>query len=249
MNRFHKTCALIAFMLGGLTLAGCNGARDTALDMVGKNGEKGFMIKQLTRGDRTRNYGLFVPLNYNAANKYPIIIFLHGVGEGAGMGEGDELDAVAKAYPGADLTRVSLTGLSTGGYGTWAIGSKYKNRFAALVPMGSSESCFDQAPNLVNMPIRCYHNNGDIFAAMWNDEVMVEKIRSLGGKAEMFKTNGPGHDCWEIAYGETDLFAWLEQQRRPSTAAAETPIPAKSSSAAPAPAVIHTNVAAVVTPY
>jgi len=287
MNRLLKACAVMAFMVGGLALGGCNGARDTALDMVGKNGDKGFMIKQLVRGDRTRNYGLFVPLNYNSANKYPVIIFLHGVGEGGNDAHANlrvgmapfvadqaatfnfvvifpqsdngqwgpdsenatdamaELDAVGKMYPGADMTRVSLTGLSTGGYGTWAIGSKYKNRFAALVPMGSSDSCFSQAPNLVDMPIRCYHNNGDIFAAMWNDEVMVEKIRSLGGKAEMFKTDGPGHDCWEIAYGQTDLFQWLQQQRRPMAAAARSAAPV-SMAASPAPAAIHANVAAAV---
>ena len=283
MNRLLKLCMLIAFVLGGLALGGCNGARDTALDMVGKNGDKGFMIKQLTRGDRVRNYGLFVPLNYNNNNKYPVIIFLHGVGEGGNDAHANlrvgmapfvadqaatfnfivifpqsdngqwgpdsenatdamaELDAVAKMYPGADMDRVSLTGLSTGGYGTWAIGSKYKTRFAALVPMGSSDSCFSQAANLVDMPIRCYHNNGDIFAAMWNDDVMVERIKSLGGKAEMFKTDGPGHDCWEIAYGQTDLFQWLQQQRRHTMASTGGIGPTSA-----APAVIHANVAAAV---
>jgi len=124
-----------------------------------------------------------------------------------------ELDEVSKMYP-VDADRVCLTGLSTGGYGTWAIGSKYKDRFAALVPMGSSDNAFDQAPNLVKMPIRSYHNNGDPFAAMWNDDVMCQKINTLGGHAEMNKTDGPGHDCWDIAYGQTDLLSWLQQQRR-----------------------------------
>jgi predicted peptidase len=261
--------------------------------MLGKNGDKGFMVKELARGDRTRKYGLFIPLHYSATTKYPVIIFLHGVGEGgsdcrANMRVGmapfvadqadrfnfivifpqsssgqwgpdsdnamdviAELDAVAKAYPGADMDRVSLTGLSTGGYGTWAIGSKFKNRFAALVPMGSSASCFNEAPNLVDMPIRSYHNNGDPFAMMWNDEIMVEKIRSLGGKAEMFKTNGPGHDCWEIAYGETDLFQWLMQQRRrPTAVGTAAPVSAPAPTAATPMATVHTNAAALVnTPY
>ena len=68
---------------------------------------------------------------------------------------------------------------------------------------------------------------------MWNDDVMVSKVNSLGGHAEMFKTDGPGHDCWEIAYGETDLFPWLQQQRRHSTAS--TPASGRPSSMAPAP--------------
>lgn len=266
MNHLLKHSLAAALLLTGVSvMSACNGARDTALNMIGQNGDKGFMIKTLVRGDRTRKYGLFVPLSYTkgSAAKYPTIIFLHGVGEGGsdcqsnlrvGMApfvadqissfsfivifpQSDsgqwgpdsenandviaELDEVSKMYP-VDQDRVSLTGLSTGGYGTWAIGAKYRDRFAALVPMGSSDNAFGEAPNLVNMPIRSYHNNGDIFAAMWNDDVMVDKVNSRGGHAEMFKTNGPGHDCWEIAYGETDLFPWLQQQRRHATASIPT---------------------------
>jgi len=292
MNRLVKLCLVAAFALVGLSLGGCNGARDTALNMVGQNGDKGFMIKEITRGTRTRKYGLFVPLNYTqgTTTKYPCIIFLHGVGEGGndchanlrvGMApfvadqaatfnfivifpqsdsghwdpDGEnatdaiaELDAVAKMYP-VDLDRVSLTGLSTGGYGTWAIGAKYHDRFAALVPMGSSASDTDLAAKLVDMPIRVYHNNGDIFAAMWNDTTMVDKIQTLGGKAEMNKTDGPGHDCWEIAYGETDLFTWLAQQRRHATATPHSAAPAALQPMASKPALpeIRTNVGAAVT--
>jgi predicted peptidase len=251
-------------------IPGCNGARDTALQTINA-GPRGFMIKELVRGDRHRKYGLFVPAAYNpnGSTKFPVIIFLHGLGEGGSdshanlrvglapfvadqastfnficifpqsdSGSWDEnsenatdviacLDEVTKQYP-VDTDRVSLTGLSTGGYGTWAIGAKYKERFAALVPMGSSAADFKDAERLVDMPIRCYHNNGDMFAAMWNDDVMVNKIKTLGGKAEMFKTDGPGHDCWEIAYGETDMFSWLAQQSRAARGAA----PRRSSSAA-----------------
>jgi hypothetical protein len=70
---------------------------------------------------------------------------------------------------------------------------------------------------------------------------MVERIKSLGGKAEMFKTDGPGHDCWEIAYGQTDLFQWLQQQRRRPMASVRS-----GAGTSAAPAVIHANVAAAV---
>jgi predicted peptidase len=301
MTRLVKYSLALAVSIASFALSACNGASDRALDMLGKNGDKGFSYHEITRGSRTRKYATFVPLNYSNNNKYPVIIFLHGVGEGGdscranltvGMApfvadqaatfnfivifpqsdsghwdpDGEnandviaELDAVAKMYPGADMNRVSLTGLSTGGYGTWAIGAKYSNRFAALIPMGSSATCTDEASKLVNMPIRSYHNNGDIMAAMWNDEMMVDKINSLGGHATLFKTNGPGHDCWEIAYGETDLFAWLAQQQRPAGARGAAPAvtPAapvarttSTSTSVSNAAPIRTNSAAVAnTPY
>jgi predicted peptidase len=251
-------CLLVT---GFLSLVGCNGARDTAISMLEKDRPKGFMIETINNSGRERKYGMFVPLSYDPKIKYPVIIFLHGLGEGGNdskanlkvglapfvadragdfpfivlfpqspngsWGEDSEqasdviaiLDEVSRKYS-VDQDRVSLTGLSTGGYGTWAIGAKHKDRFAALVPMGSSASATKYCEQLVNMPIRSYHNNGDWAAAMWNDTSMVDRINMLGGHAEMFKTDGSGHNCWEIAYGETDMLEWLLTQRRRPMAAA-----------------------------
>jgi predicted peptidase len=262
-----------AVVVGGFsTLTGCNGARDTALSTL-NSGPKGFMHKKLVRGNRTRTYALFVPVNYNPNTKYPVIIFLHGVGEGGNdaksnlrvglapfvadrMGnfpficifpqsesgnwnENSEaaadviacLDDAAKNYS-IDQDRVSLTGLSTGGYGTYAIGAKYKDRFAALVPMGSNGAPTSAAGDLVNIPLRAYCNGGDMFGAFGgNDRGMVDRIKTLGGKsAEFTQTNGEGHNCWEGVYGSGELFGWLLQQRRRGAAAVPGATPVRSSS-------------------
>jgi predicted peptidase len=270
MTRFFTTSLLVAALLGGVAvLPGCNGANDNALNAVDTSGQKGFMIKTLVRGDRVRKYGLFVPTTYSPNSRYPVIIFLHGMGEGGSdahanlrvglapfvaarmsefpficifpqseTGGWDEnspqaqdvifaLDDVSKQYS-VDQDRVSLTGLSTGGYGTWAIGAKYKNRFAALVPMGSSSSPEQYADQLVDMPIWSFHNTGDMFAGSWNDSGMCAKINTLGGHAKFTPYPLAGHDCWETAYGDGELFAWLITQRRHGTAAA--PVSGRSTS-------------------
>src|SRR3954469_21658256 len=80
MKRFLMHALAAAVLLAGaVALPACNGARDTAVNLLNK-GPKGFMHKTLVSGDRSRNYGLFIP-NVNNT-KYPVIIFLHGVGEG-----------------------------------------------------------------------------------------------------------------------------------------------------------------------
>jgi len=264
MNRFATGLgvSLLVAWLGAL--AGCNGATDIAVDRVGQDGNKGFMVKTVQRGAWTRKYGLFVPLSYTgggpgAAQKYPVIIFLHGVGEGAGMGAGNlkqmtvglgpavarkaeefqfivifpqssggwdpdseyvadmfaALDQVSKEYR-VDNDRVILTGLSTGGAGTWEIGAKYHDRFAALVPMGSNGSKSSDAANLTDMPVRAYCSAaGDIFAG-WNDQSMVNRIKKLNpnAPAQFIATPTMGHDCWENVYGGYELFTWMQQQRR-----------------------------------
>src|SRR5271170_7182657 len=76
-----RTLGACLMLAGLMTLGGCNGARSDALNAV-HDGPTGFMIKTLVRGDRTRKYGLFVPLTYDPNKSYPVIIFLHGLGEG-----------------------------------------------------------------------------------------------------------------------------------------------------------------------
>ena len=262
MFRALRHSAAVVMALACAALAACNGASEIARESIGKHGDRGFMYKTLVRGDHVRKYGLFIPLGYNPANKYPVIIFLQGIGEGQGMGQGDgknltvglgpfvaaqessfpficifpqssggwdpnssyaedvitALDDVTKTYS-VDVDRVSLTGLSTGGYGTYAIGAKYHDRFAALVPMGSNGSDLADADKLTHVAVRAYCSaSGDIFAGS-NDRNMVAKIKALGGNAEFIETPTSGHDCWEYVYGSGELFAWLQHQRRAHTTA------------------------------
>jgi predicted peptidase len=255
------------------SLVGCNGASEAARQAIGKDGDKGFNYAKLTRGNHTRKYGLFVPLAYDPAKKYPVIIFLQGVGEGNGVGEGDgknltvglgpfvadrkssfeficifpqssggwdpnseyaedvitALDDVSKKYS-VDQDRVTLTGLSTGGYGTYAIAAKYPERFAAIVAMGSNGKAINEAGKLTKLSVRAYcSESGDIFAGS-NDKDMVDKINELGGRAEFISTPTSGHNCWEYVYGSGDLFQWMSAQRRaaaPKTTSTPT-TPAKA---------------------
>lgn len=266
MNRLLKCTLAPALLVAGLFLGGCNGASNRALDMVGKDGEKvGFNFRTLTRGDHVRKYGVFVPVRYNPAEKYPVIIFLQGVGEGAGLGQGDgknmtvglgpfvglskdtfpfivlfvqssggwsandeyaqdvltALDDASKAYS-IDQDRVTLTGLSTGGYGTYVIGAKYAERFAALVPMGSNGADTSIAGRLTKVAVRAYcSESGDVFAGD-NDQRMVRAINALGGRAEFIQTPTSGHNCWEHVYGGGELFKWLQAQRRYGTGSSPT---------------------------
>jgi predicted peptidase len=126
----------------------------------------------------------------------------------------DALDDIASKYS-IDLDRVFLTGLSTGGYGTYAIAAGNPTRFAALVPMGTSSSPLAYASQLTRIPIRAYcSQSGDILAGT-NDNDMVTRINQLGGHAQFIQTPTNGHDCWEYVYGHSDLFDWLQQQHRP----------------------------------
>jgi predicted peptidase len=110
-----------------------------------------------------------------------------------------------------DRKRVIVTGLSTGGLGTWMMGAKYPDRIAAIVPM-AAEADEDLAPRLVNMPIWAFHNAGDILPMAGATKGMIKAIKRAGGKPKMSIYGAPGHNCWNRAYSEKELFTWLKQQ-------------------------------------
>jgi len=161
------------------------------------------------------------------------------------------LDDVSKKYS-VDQDRVCLTGLSTGGYGTYAIGAQYIDRFAALAPMGSNGDYNDVA-RLKNIPIYAIANSGDILA---HDRGMIERIQAAGNhNAKYEEYDAGGHDCWERAYSEGTLFRWLLNQRRTRPAAAaptaSTPVASAQPVVAPAPvavAPVRANVPAAAMP-
>jgi predicted peptidase len=249
---------LIALLLACAALPACsNGATDQARSSITKNAKTGFKYAKIHRGTRVRKYGLFIPLHYDPETKYPVLIFLHGIGEGCGFGEGDgkqltvglgpavmarrdsfpficifpqsdgewdanseyatdvinALDDVSKKYS-VDPDRVFLTGTSTGGYGTYAIGARFNRRFAALVPMATNALAADVVDRLVRIPVRAYcSENGDSFAGV-NDRSMVGRINARGGQAEFIATPTTGHNCWDYVYADRDLYRWLENQSR-----------------------------------
>lgn len=246
-------CFLPLLTLALLTLTACNGARNTALQPSNAPTGTGFITKTLQQSDHSRLYAVFIPHTYNPNEKYPVIVFLHGIGEAGSdcrsnlrvglapfiadnsanfkfivifpqsTGGWDEnssaatdviatLDQVQKDYS-IDPDRVILTGLSTGGYGTWAIGAKYKNRFAALVPMCAYSNDKD-VPNLLDIPVWCFHNTGDPFVLAAGSSRMCKKISERGGNAKYTEYGALGHDCWDAAYANPELFAWMMTQRR-----------------------------------
>lgn len=121
--------------------------------------------------------------------------------------------AAAQAKYRIDPKRIYLTGMSTGGYGTWAIGARHADRFAALVPLcGYSGEAF--APQLTQMPIWAFHNSVDPFVFSSSTKATVNQINKLGGHAKMTIYNAIGHDCWSSVYGDDALWSWIAQQHK-----------------------------------
>ena len=123
------------------------------------------------------------------------------------------LDSVA-ALPDADTTRLYVTGMSMGGYGTWDIITRYPNKFAAAMPLcgGADEK---EARKLVNIPIRTFHGTIDKAVPVCRSRNITNAIRSQGGKLiEYTEYPKMGHFIWNKVYNDYANFEWLFGQKR-----------------------------------
>jgi predicted peptidase len=114
-----------------------------------------------------------------------------------------------------DPSRVYLTGLSMGGGGTWSLAEKYPDRWAAIVPMcsrGNLETAEEFAKT--KLPIWNFCGDKDGENTVEFNRQMHAALTKAGANEKYTEYPGVGHNCWDNAYGEADLYTWLFQQHR-----------------------------------
>lgn len=131
------------------------------------------------------------------------------------------LDDVCKRYA-VDTSRVYLTGLSMGGYGTWDLGLTYPERFAAIVPIcGGGELITlllangEKGEALKSLGVWAFHGGKDNVVPTAESERMVNFLKKVG-VADVKLTIYPeaGHDSWTEAYNSPELYDWLLKHQR-----------------------------------
>ena len=117
------------------------------------------------------------------------------------------LDSVIKEYH-VDKDRVYVTGLSMGGYGTWALAAAHPEKFAALAPICGGGSPAD-AGKLAKLPIWVFHGAKDTTVPPKRSEEMVEALKAAGGNPKFTLYPEAGHDSWTETYDNPELYTWF----------------------------------------
>jgi predicted peptidase len=107
-----------------------------------------------------------------------------------------------------DTNRIYLTGLSMGGFGTWAWACSQPDQFAAIAPVcGGGYPYYTY--ELIKTPVWAFHGESDDVIPVMKTVEMVEAVNANGGSARMTIYPGVGHDSWVNAYKEEELYIWL----------------------------------------
>ena len=106
-----------------------------------------------------------------------------------------------------DEKKISLCGISMGGFGTWELAMTHPNRFYKIAPLCSGGMSWRAWA--INMPVRAFHGKRDDVVPFAYSELMVNAIKANGGSVEFITYDDLGHNCWDRAFEETDLINWL----------------------------------------
>ncbi len=131
------------------------------------------------------------------------------------------LDEILATQP-VDPSRVYLTGLSMGGYGTWSLGLAHPERFAAIVPIcGGGDPLRVLLPDpqkqeaLRSLAVWAFHGARDPVVRLSESERMVEALRRAGVRdVELTVYPEAEHDSWTETYANPKLYEWLLRHRR-----------------------------------
>jgi predicted peptidase len=117
-----------------------------------------------------------------------------------------------------DPTRVYLTGLSYGGFGTWYLASKHPERFAAIVPIvGYGHPELMPAIAAAKLPVWCFAGGRDSSVRVKNFYAGINRLEALGAPEFRFTIEEDmGHDVWSRVYAGQDVYNWMLAHTKPS---------------------------------
>jgi predicted esterase len=130
-------------------------------------------------------------------------------------------------YP-IDTDRVSVLGYSMGGYGTWNVGLRYPDRFAAIVPLAGGISRLENFTrrdprsrkllnNAVMVPSFFVHGSADRTVPPRFSKTIHEDLEKIGAEHRYTEVPGRGHYLSGFLRGNEltdELISWLGSKVR-----------------------------------
>lgn len=112
-----------------------------------------------------------------------------------------------------DADQIHLTGLSMGGFGSWAVAAEIPEKLATVTPICGGGDV-KTAGKVKSLPIWVVHGDKDTAVALKKSEEMVAAIQAEGGNPIFTVYAGVGHDSWTQTYSSQLLYDWMLAHKR-----------------------------------
>ncbi len=123
------------------------------------------------------------------------------------------LDDLGSKYT-LDSARIYVTGLSMGGFGTWALVAAAPDRFAAAVPICGHADPWMAGP-ASRLPVWIVVGDRDNQLLAANSVGMANSLQARGADVKFTVMHGIGHDSWTQTYATPELYEWMLRHRKP----------------------------------
>ncbi|NQV16092.1 T9SS type A sorting domain-containing protein [bacterium] len=110
-----------------------------------------------------------------------------------------------------DESRIYITGLSRGGFGTWEYAVSYPNLFAGVAPIAARD--IPGVERLANSNIAIFHGASDNGVPWQGSQFMYNRLQNVGANVQLTLYEGVGHNAWDLAYNSEGFWIWLLNQQ------------------------------------
>ena len=110
-----------------------------------------------------------------------------------------------------DESRIYLTGLSMGGWGTLKLASEHPEMFAAVAPVCAPTDRVMMANihNYKDMNIKIYHGGMDDVVLPENAYNFWMALHPVNPKAELIVFPNDNHNSWDSTYSNPNFYEWM----------------------------------------
>lgn len=124
----------------------------------------------------------------------------------------DLIDQTLASQP-VDPKRVYITGISMGGFATWALLKDYPELMAAAVPIcGGGDPA--SVARFKSVPIWAFHGDKDEAVPVQRSIEMADALKQAKGDIRFTLYPGVTHDCWTRTFENPELYSWLLGHQR-----------------------------------
>ena len=121
------------------------------------------------------------------------------------------IEKITQEFP-IDQSRIYLTGVSMGGFGTWDLLARFPDKFAAAIPICGGGDVRN-AGKIKDIPVWAFHGALDDVVSPRTSRAMIAAIQKAGGRPGYTEYPDVAHNSWIQAYQEPHLLPWLFEQR------------------------------------
>lgn len=115
-----------------------------------------------------------------------------------------------------DDSRIILTGLSMGGWGTLKLAMEHPEMFSAVVAVCAPVDRLMKvrAKQYKDLPMKLFHGGNDDIVSPMNSIEIYQEIKKVNKNIELTIFPDDNHNSWDSTYSNPKLYEWMLSQKK-----------------------------------